>query len=251
MNTSVCMTTYNGEKYIQEQIESIINQIGENDELIICDDCSSDATIKIVSSFKDKRIKLYVNETNLGFSKNFSKCISLAQGDFIFLSDHDDIWLPNKVEKYMGIFHEDQEVLSIMGNMEIIDENGTLINSRFLDLSSGYGNRWFRISKNVIKSTYYGCSMAFRKELVDKIIPLPFYFDTWIGLVSDIYGRCYYLDETTIQYRRHQNNFSVPKRRNIEKVIIGRIRLIINLVSLITGVRKSLTSNNYLNLLDS
>ena len=240
MQTSVCMTTYNGEKYIRDQVNSILNQIAEDDELIVCDDRSSDATVEILSSFQDERIKIVVNKENLGFNRNFSKCISLAQGDIIFLSDHDDIWLPDKVEKYLKVFREESNVVSIMSNMEIIDKNGLITNSRFLDLKSGYSNRVWRIVKNFVKSTYYGCSIAFRKELVTKVLPLPFHFDTWIGLVSDIYGRCYHLDEVTMQYRRHSNNFSTLKTSNLHMIMRWRLNLLFNLCSLFLGIRSKL-----------
>jgi glycosyltransferase involved in cell wall biosynthesis len=247
---SVCMTTYNGEKYIQKQIRSILDQIGENDEIIVCDDLSSDSTIDIISSFQDRRIKVFVNDKNLGFSKNFSKCISLAEGNFIFLADHDDVWLPCKVEKYLVIFQTEIDAISIMSNMEIIDENDRVTNTRFLNLKSGYSNQVGRVLKNFTRSTYFGCSIAFRQELKNKILPLPFHFDTWIGLVSDIYGRCYHLDEVTMQYRRHSNNFSTLKRSKLHVVLKFRLNLLLNLCTLIFGVRNKLVTNSFLSLLD-
>jgi glycosyltransferase involved in cell wall biosynthesis len=247
---SVCMTTYNGERYIRKQIESILNQIGENDEVVVCDDRSSDSTVDIISSFQDRRIKVFINDNNLGFSKNFSKCISLAEGELIFLADHDDIWLLGKVEKYLKIFQEKSDVISIMSNMEIIDENDQVTNPRLLNLKSGYGNRVLRVVRNFAKSTYYGCSIAFRQELKDKILPLPFHFDTWIGLVSDIYGRCYHLNEVTMQYRRHSNNFSSLKTSKVSIVLKWRLNLLLNLFTLVSGARDKLINNAFLNLLD-
>ena len=93
---SVAMTTYNGEKYLKEQIDSILSQSEKDIELIICDDCSTDNTNKILSDYteKDKRVHVYKNELNLGYVKNFEKAISLCSGDYIALSDQDDIWLP-------------------------------------------------------------------------------------------------------------------------------------------------------------
>jgi glycosyltransferase involved in cell wall biosynthesis len=247
---SVCMTTYNGEKYIFKQISSILSQLSENDEIIICDDRSRDSTVDIISSFQDERIKVVVNDENLGFSKNFSKCISLANGEFIFLADHDDVWLPSKVKKYLEIFDSNASIISIMSNMEIIDENDHVSNSRFLNLTSGYGNRFSRVVKNFVKSTYYGCSIAFRKELKHKILPLPFHFDTWIGLVSDIYGHCYHVDEVTMQYRRHTQNFSTLKTSRIHVIAKWRLNLLLNLCTLVLGIRDKLIPFSFLHLLD-
>ena len=95
---SVCMATYNGEKYIREQMDSILQQLGEGDELIISDDLSSDKTVEIIKSYKDKRIKLYIHGDNHGFVRNFENALVHADGDIIFLSDQDDIWMPDKVK---------------------------------------------------------------------------------------------------------------------------------------------------------
>jgi glycosyltransferase involved in cell wall biosynthesis len=250
VRASICMTTYNGEKYVQKQIKSILDQMGADDQIIVCDDKSVDSTVDIVSSFQDSRIKIVVNDNNLGFSKNFSNCISLAEGDFIFLSDHDDIWLSGKIDKYLNIFQDESDAISIMSNMEIINEDGMIINSRFLNLETGYKNRLVRVLCNFIRSNYYGCSIAFRKELKYRILPLPFHFDTWIGLVSDIYGRCYHLDEITMQYRRHGNNFSTMKTSKPHIVVKWRFYLLLNLCSLVLGVRDRLIRHSFLNLLD-
>jgi glycosyltransferase involved in cell wall biosynthesis len=247
---SVCMTTYNGEKFIHKQVSSILSQLSENDELIICDDQSCDSTISVLSSFQDKRVKVVVNDENLGFSRNFSKCISLAKGDFIFLADHDDIWLPGKVDKYLEIFTHKSDVISIMSNMQIIDENDHVSNLRFLNLTSGYGNQFSRVIKNFVRSTYYGCSIAFRRELTEKILPLPFHFDTWIGLVSDIYGKCYHIDEATMQYRRHSDNFSTLKTSKVHVILKWRFNLLLNLCTLVFGIRNKLISISFLHLLD-
>jgi glycosyltransferase involved in cell wall biosynthesis len=247
---SVCMTTYNGEKFIRQQISSILKQIYDDDEILVCDDRSTDSTVDIVRSFNDSRIKLVVNSQNLGFSRNFTKCISLAENDIIFVSDQDDVWLPNKVEKYLKIFNTNPDIVSVMSNMEIIDGVGQVTTARFLNLRSGYGNRLVRVLRYYVKSTYYGCSMAFRSELRDKILPLPFHFDTWIGLVSDIYGHCYHLDEVTMQYRRHGGNFSTMKTFPIQTIIKWRFNLLLNLLTLILGIRKKMVKYSFLSLLD-
>lgn len=98
---SVAMCTFNGEKYIKEQIESIINQSLVPDEIVICDDCSKDNTLNIIKETLDNwpgKVQLVVNEKNLGYRKNFEKSISLCNGDIIFLSDQDDVWNRNKIE---------------------------------------------------------------------------------------------------------------------------------------------------------
>ena len=94
---SVCIASYNGARYIREQIESIVAQLDDNDEIIVCDDHSTDDTVAIVKSLPYQQIRLVENEKNLGYTGNFEHCIALARGEYIFLCDQDDIWKPNKV----------------------------------------------------------------------------------------------------------------------------------------------------------
>ena len=97
---SIAMATYNGEKYLAEQLDSILAQTVQDFELIVCDDCSSDSTAEILSRYaeKDSRIKIFVNEKNLGFVKNFEKAVSLCSGEYIALSDQDDVWFAGHLE---------------------------------------------------------------------------------------------------------------------------------------------------------
>jgi glycosyltransferase involved in cell wall biosynthesis len=127
---SVAMCTYNGSKHIKEQLESIIYQTRKPDEIIICDDCSSDNTVEIaqnllsVSTIKSTIIR---NEINLGFRKNFEKAIGLCHGDIVFLSDQDDVWLPEKIEKVANIFDNDEEVIMAFHDAY----NGPLVKTTF------------------------------------------------------------------------------------------------------------------------
>ena len=122
MKISVCLATFNGEKYLQQQIESILIQLGDNDELIISDDGSSDQTLNIIESFSDKRIHIFHNKMNHGFIGNFENALRIATGDYIFLSDQDDVWSSDKLrislqalEKADLIVH-DAEMIDGMGN---------------------------------------------------------------------------------------------------------------------------------------
>lgn len=103
---SVCMAAYNGEKYIKDQLSSILKQIGPNDEVVISDDGSKDKTKNIVDSLNDTRIRYVENRNKHGFTHNFENALRLAQGDYIFLADQDDIWLDNKEENYAGANQE-------------------------------------------------------------------------------------------------------------------------------------------------
>lgn len=125
MKASVALCTYNGAKYIYEQLKSIVEQIQLPDELVICDDASTDETVDIINKFKENcniKIKLYINKQNLGFRKNFEKCISLCSNDIIFLCDQDDIWLPDKVKIFMQAFESDSNLVYAFSDAYVVDE---------------------------------------------------------------------------------------------------------------------------------
>ena len=117
---SVCIATYNGEKYLRQQIESILPQLSKEDEIVISDDCSTDRTVEILKVFKDERIKIFVNESNLGVVENFENAIKQSIGEYVFLSDQDDVWKPNKVETIKQLL---QTYDFVSHNAEIINDD--------------------------------------------------------------------------------------------------------------------------------
>lgn len=136
MTISVCMCTYNGEKFIGEQLESIFNQVRQPDEVIICDDGSMDSTVKIISEYigekhLEAKWKLYVNEINKGYPGNFYYAMSLCTGDVVFLSDQDDIWNLNKLQIMGDILECDKNVNVLASKFGLIDEKGKSIHSIF------------------------------------------------------------------------------------------------------------------------
>lgn len=202
---SVCMATYNGELYIEEQINSILVQLLNTDELIISDDGSIDRTIEIIKSFNDDRIKLLINNSKC-YTKNFENALSKAKGDYIFLSDQDDVWLPNKVKV----------TLEYLKNYDFVVNDATVVNEKLKILYKSR-NKKFKIRKgflnNFIKSYYLGCCMAFNKKVLEAALPFPknnslCLHDTWISLLSEKYFRTYIIEEPLIYYRRHDNNVS-------------------------------------------
>lgn len=206
MKISVCMATYNGEKYIKEQIDSILSQLNENDELIISDDFSFDTTLKIISEIKDRRIKSIVNKKNEGFVSNFEKALEIASGDVIFLSDQDDVWMPNKVELMLRELEKYDFVVSDC--ITINNTNKVIGESRFkeFNIKTGFINI-------MIRSRYLGCCMAFRKNVLKASLPFPkrkdlYEHDTWLATVAECYFKTGLVYEPLIKYRRHESNVS-------------------------------------------
>jgi glycosyltransferase involved in cell wall biosynthesis len=201
---SVCMAVYNGEKYIAEQLTSILNQLDANDELIVADDGSLDSTLSILDSFsKDSRVRLFRNSFKSPIL-NFGNALSKAKGDYIFLCDQDDIWLPTKVKDCIALLKKFDLVVT---DCKIVDENLLVLNDSYFDtMDSGPG-----LLKNLKQNTYLGCCMCFQKKLLPLVLPFPNKIpmhDIWIGFVADIFFRVKFTKSPLVLYRRHNNNAS-------------------------------------------
>jgi glycosyltransferase involved in cell wall biosynthesis len=209
MKISVCLASYNGEKFIFEQINSILGQLDDKDELIVSDDSSTDKTLSIIEGFEDGRIRVLSGNKFYNPVYNFENAIKQAAGEIIVLSDQDDIWLENKTGIIRQYFQKKpNKFFSLVLDGQIINEGGQIIEeSIFETLGSGKG-----ILKNLIKNTYMGCCMAFSRDLREKVLPFPKgipMHDSWIGLLSEFYGGVEFVPEKTIQYRRHKANKSL------------------------------------------
>jgi len=207
---SVCIPTYNGEKYIKEQLESILCQLSESDEVIISDDSSTDATLKIIENFKDNRIKIFPNNLFRSPIFNLENALKQANGDFIFLSDQDDIWLPTKVEITLKTLEKFDLCVS---DCELIDADGEVIHSSFFQLhhsKKGFFN-------NLIRNSYLGCCMAFRRDILKYILPFPpsiAMHDIWIGLCVELWGNSLFVENKLIKHRRHGDNTSTTSGKS-------------------------------------
>jgi len=217
MNISVAMATYNGQKYISEQIESILDQLNENDELVISDDNSNDSTIEIIKGYmdKDSRIKIYFNNEK-GIISNFQNAISRCHNGIIFLSDQDDVWLDNKVETIKRYFSE-KDLTLVISDAYVVDSNLKMIQDSFYKIRKSRKG----ILKNITKNTYIGCAIAFRSELKEKILPIPDkvpMHDVWIGIIAEKYGHVKFIPEKLIYYRRHESAATNYKSSLIQKL---------------------------------
>lgn len=221
---SVAMASYNGARYIGEQLDSILEQLGADDELIISDDGSSDGTMDILRKYqeKDGRVKV-IRGPGKGIKKNVEHAVRNAEGRYIFLADQDDIWMEGKVEKVMKAFAETGSGVVIHDAKVFRGENKSeiVMESFYAFRRSGPG-----VLKNILKNSYIGCCMAFRKELKEMILPIPQAIemhDQWIGILSDFrYGKSCFLDETLLLYRRHGENNSAMTHYGISRMLRNR-----------------------------
>lgn len=203
---SVCIATYNGEKYIKEQLLSILHQLNKNDEVIISDDHSTDNTIEVIKSLNDNRIKIFLNEKDKGYTRNFENALEKASGDIIFLSDQDDVWMDEKVKKSLILLKDNDFVVS---DAQVVDNDlKTLAKSNFeiRNVKHGFFN-------NFIRCRYLGACYAFNKNVIIKSLPFPknseyIPHDYWIYMIAISNFRVGVINEPLIQYRRHTLNTS-------------------------------------------
>ncbi len=208
---SIAMATYNGEEYIREQMDSILAQTVQDFEVIVCDDCSSDATRQILEEYqkKDSRIRFYANEANLGFKRNFEKAIGLCTGEFVALSDQDDIWLPNHLEKLVALI-EDADLAC--GNASLIDREGRAMNILLNEVDNFYVMDSDTILYKLLCNCnpFQGASMLLRSSFLQKnVLPVPdkvLYHDAWFAVCACLRGGIRYTFDVISLYRRHGIN---------------------------------------------
>lgn len=209
MKISIAMTTYNGAKYLQEQLDSFAAQTRLPDELVVCDDVSSDETIEIISEFKkiaNFPVKIYINEKNLGHEVNFSNAIKLCTGQIIFLSDQDDVWFPEKLMTVEKVFEYNPKILVVINDLEITSSDLKNTGKTVIDQLRDAG-----ILGEDHKGFIIGCGTAFRCKLKEIILPIPdlcFGHDKWIHSIAMTIGTRFILKKKLQFYRRHESNAS-------------------------------------------
>lgn len=215
MKTSVALCTFNGEKYLKIQLDSILNQSQSVDEIVVCDDGSTDLTLKILEEYREKYphiFKIYKNEKNLRSVKNFEKAISLCCNEIIFLSDQDDVWMEEKVKTFLKFFTKNPKISVLCSNGFAIDESGNTLDvltiwdvPRMMKEKGIHFDYFQTIS--LVGNFATGATMAVRKDFLNEIIPFPeikdFHHDEWIALISSQQGKFEILADKLIQYRSH------------------------------------------------
>lgn len=216
MKISIAMATYNGGSYLADQLESFLCQTLLPDELVVCDDGSSDNTIKILEAFRVKApfdVRIIQNQSNLGYTKNFEKALSLCEGDIIFLSDQDDVWFCNKLEVMTEVFAVYRGVFVVQADMVLTDSN--LNPSKYTQL----GNI---LAIGLGSDTYVaGCGTAIRKQWLDLVLPIPsdvVEHDNWIHRFATYLGARMLIETPLQYYRRHGENASNSLASSTKKV---------------------------------
>jgi glycosyltransferase involved in cell wall biosynthesis len=212
---SVALCTYNGEKFLHQQIDSILNQTLKVDEIVVCDDGSTDHTLQILSEYQKRFpeiFKIYSNEKNLRSVKNFEKAISLCTGEIIFLSDQDDVWEETKVETFIHYFNQYPHINAICSNGTFINNDGNFIDQLSIwAVPQLLKNQKIEVDYfNIIafiENIATGAGMAFRGSIKKSILPIPikegFHHDEWIALITSYRKSFMMIDEKLFRYRIH------------------------------------------------
>jgi len=214
---SVALCTYNGSEFLEQQLNSFIHQDRQPDEIIICDDQSTDRTLDIINSFSRNapfKVYFYLNDKNLGIVKNFEKTINLCTGNLIALSDQDDVWHSKKIERCEKIFNERPDVGLLFSNAEIVDNTlNALGYDIFNRVNFSQKEQQHLINNNglpVLLKHYIvtGATMCFRADFKPAVLPIPscWFHDTWIALVIASISNMTFIGEPMIKYRQHSNN---------------------------------------------
>lgn len=227
---SIALASYNGEKYISEQIDSILSQTIQDFELIVCDDCSKDSTWSILEEYKakDKRIKIYKNEHNLGFKKNFERAISLCSGDYIAFSDQDDIWMPEHLELLLNHLNGCDLVC---GNAMLADIDGNSMNVTCRDtdkIDSIPVEKDDAFFTMLYRPYVQGSTSLAKTDFLKKYLPIPYevkFHDQWFGMMASLSNGVSYVSECILKYRMHGNNETEHTKWNsinkIKEVFLG------------------------------
>lgn len=247
---SVVICTYNGEKYVKEQLESVLNQTILPTEIIISDDCSTDNTLKVINEVicdvTSVDVKVFANNRNLKTIKNFENAISKTSGDWIFLSDQDDIWYERKIETMLEFAEKFPKTKLLFTNAELIDENGNLLEVKLWEMwkfNSHKQSNWLYY-RNSFKSLVYnenyvtGATVMFSRNLLRKALPISvpygYYHDAWLALHAAAIDGLSFLDVCTIKYRIHSEqqvgiNNSIIQHKGLARQTISAEKFRINL----------------------
>lgn len=206
MRISIAMATYNGAQHLQEQLDSFCSQTRQPDELVVCDDGSSDATLDIVERFRQKApfdLRLHRNATNLGFTKNFEKALSNCSGDVIVLSDQDDVWFPNKLDVLEKSFLANPEKFVVVHDGQLVDEHLVWHGATKLgQILAGIGSA---------NSLVMGALTAIRQEFLSYALPIPdgvVGHDVWLHNIAQLLDTRLVINQPLQSIRRHTSNTS-------------------------------------------
>lgn len=233
---SVCMATYNGAAYVEEQLVSVLAQLGPADEVVVSDDGSTDGTVGLIAGFGDPRVRFVEGPPLRSASFNLERALAQARGEVLFLCDQDDVWLPGRVARALEA-HQSGGADVVLVDCTLVDEDGAvLVGSMFDWWNTRRGFFW-----NLYRNRFIGCCMSVRKDLLRLALPFPRSIpmhDSWIGLLAEAAGTTRFVDEPLVLYRRHPGNVSPAGRSSPNTRVqqaAQRLRLVRHVAARVVG----------------
>lgn len=229
---SVCMATWNGSRFVRAQLTSILEQLSSDDEVVVVDDASGDDTVHVIRSIDDPRIRLFTRQENLGYVRTFEEALSKATGEYLFLSDQDDVWAPGRVDAMVTALVTHQVVASNLATLDGPERipGPFLIKDWRLRSTDSERHIW-----NVLKllaglQCYWGCAMAVRRDALGYLLPFPSFLhethDQWIGMCGNLAGSMAHLDARTVLRRYHEDNLTPTQPRGLLPALSSRLMLL-------------------------
>lgn len=220
---SVAMATFNGERYVEAQLRSILEELQPHDEIVVVDDASTDGTVARIQALGDARVRLLRQAHNQGVRASFDRALRACRHPIVFLSDQDDVWLPGKRSALVAELTAG--AVLALSDARVVDAEGRVVEASFMARRGGFKGSALA---TLVKNRYLGCTMAMRHELLDDVLPIPPavpMHDMWIGLLGTLRGRVAYVDRPLIHYRRHSANVSPERRAGVARMMAWRWRL--------------------------
>lgn len=232
IRVSVCMAAYNGERYIAEQVASILDELEPQDELVIVDDASKDGTVAVLEGIDDPRMRLRSRGDNRGYVRTFEEALGLATGDIVMLADQDDVWIAGRRQLFADALRTHAVAAS---NLVLLGSGDPLPNpltGRPWRLRAEWSRQGRRNALRILAgmAPYYGCAMALRRDAVTRVLPFPGYLheshDLWIAMFANAHASMGHIEQATIRRRIHDENASPSRPRGIGPVLRARLMLL-------------------------
>jgi|APSaa5957512535_1039671.scaffolds.fasta_scaffold118378_2 glycosyltransferase involved in cell wall biosynthesis len=225
-NITVCMASYNGEKFIGEQLISILSQIGSNDEVVVVDDGSTDKTIDVINGIEDSRIKIIELRKNVGHVKAFEEALKHAAHEIIFLSDQDDIWFPGKYQKVLEEIGVVNDTVLVVHSLSSINATGKILSNNWLSLPAASLSGLRFLLFELIKPRVFGSATAFRSGLLEVMLPFPscvYAHDHWLVICAAMNGKSKFMTKNLTYRRIHSDNLTPKNGVNYGKKLYLRL----------------------------
>ena len=228
---SVAMATYNGMRFLDEQLRSVLDALAPQDELVIVDDASTDGTWQHLLAIDDPRVSVHRNESNLGVRRSFERVMALTTHDVVFLADQDDVWERDKRDEMVQLFVRDARIMVVVSDATVIDDSGRQVLDSFMATRHGFDGSF---GGTLLRNRFLGCAMAVRRRVIDVALPIPAsapMHDMWIGAIGSLLGRVGYVDRPLLRYRRHGGNVSPSTSPSRRQALSWRIDLLVGVLS--------------------